>query len=118
MDQGSSFTSKAVKEFCNTEGIENDCSPVNNHIATVCVERTIGSIKNFVLTYAKEKNHGKIEAMVKRAPGVLRVAPNASIKVSPFEAQHGREAITVLLYLTSTYRILIGIRCYFKNLHY
>ena len=53
MDQGSSFTSKAVKSFCNAEGIEIVYSPVNDHRATGCVECTIGSLKNFVLTYAK-----------------------------------------------------------------
>ena len=30
MDQGSSFTSKAVKSFCNSEGIEIVYSPVND----------------------------------------------------------------------------------------
>ena len=60
MDQGSSFTSKAVKSFCNSEGIEIVYSPVNDHRATGCVERTFGSLKNFVLTYAKEKYHGNL----------------------------------------------------------
>ena len=45
MDQGSSLTSKKVKYFCNSEGIENVYSPVNYHRATGYVERTIGSLK-------------------------------------------------------------------------
>ena len=64
MDQGSSFTSKAVKSFCNSEGIEIIYSPVNDHHATGCVECTIGSLKIFVLTYAKEKDSGNLESMI------------------------------------------------------
>ena len=41
MDQGSSLTSKAVKSFSNSEGIEIVHSPVNDHRATGCVQRTI-----------------------------------------------------------------------------
>ena len=96
MDQGSSFTSKRVKVFCNTEEIEIIYSPVDDHRATRCVEQTMGSIKNFVLTYVKEKNYGKLEVMVERALGAWRFAPNATLKLSPFEAQHGRETNTVL----------------------
>ena len=100
MDQGSSFTSKAVKSFCNSEGIEIIYSPVNDHRATGCVERTIGSLKNFVLTYAKEKDSGNLESMIERALSALRFAPNATLKISPFEAHHGREPNTVLRNLT------------------
>ena len=96
MDQGSSFTSKAVKSFCNSEGIEIIYSTVNDHRATGCVERTIGSLKNFVLTYAKKKDSGNLESMVERALSALRFALNATLKISPFEAHHGREANTVL----------------------
>ena len=59
MDQVSSFTSTSVKSFCNSKGIKIVYSPVNDHRATGCVERTIGSLKNFVLTYAKEKKSRK-----------------------------------------------------------
>ena len=100
MDQGSSFTSKAVKSFCISEGIEIIYSPVNNHRATGCVERTIGSLKNFVLTYAKEKDSGNLESMVERALSALRFTPNATLKISPVEAHHGRKANTVLRILT------------------
>ena len=100
MDQGTSFTSNAVKSFCNSEGIEIIYSTVNDHRATGCVERTIGSLKNFVLTYAKEKDSGNLESMIERALSALRFAPNATLKISPFEAHHGREANTVLRNLT------------------
>ena len=100
MDQGSSFTSKALKSFCNSEEIEIIYSPVKDHRATGCVERTIGSLKNLVLTYAKEKDSGNLESMVERALSALRFAPNSTLKKSPFEAHHGREANTVLRNLT------------------
>ena len=96
MNQGSIFTSKVGKDLCNTEGIEFVYSPINDHRDTACVERTIGGIKNFVLTYAKEENHGNLDTMVERALGALRLAPNATFKMSPFEAPHGREANTFL----------------------
>ena len=80
MDQGSSFTSKAVKSFCNSEGIEIIYSHVNDHHATGCVECTIGSLKIFVLTYAKEKDSGNLESMIELALSALRFAPNATLK--------------------------------------
>ena len=100
MDQGTSFTSNAVKSIFNSEGIEMIYSPVNDHRATGCVERTIGSLKNFVLTYAKEKDSGNLESMIERALSALRFSPNATLKISPFEAHHGKEANTVLRNLT------------------
>ena len=55
VDQGTSFMSNEIKAFCNGEGIEIIKSPVNDHRATGCVERTIGSLKNSILTFAQEK---------------------------------------------------------------
>ena len=96
MDQGSSFISEVVKEFCNTEVIKIVYSSLNNHRATGYVERTLGSIKNSILTYVKEEKHGNLRIMVERAPGALRFAPTATIKMWSFEAHHAREANTVL----------------------
>ena len=38
--------------------------------------------------------------LVERALSALRFAPNATLKISPFEAHHGREANAVLGNLT------------------
>ena len=73
---------------------------MKDHRATGCVERTIGSLKNFVLTYAKEKDTGNLESIVERALSALRFAPNSTLKKSPFEAHHDREANTVLRNIT------------------
>ena len=100
VDQGSCFTSNKFKSFCNEEGIELMYSPVNDHRGTGSVERTIGSLKNFVLTYATEKGHKSLESMVDKALGALRFSKNATTKLTPFEAHHGREANTVLRNLT------------------
>ena len=100
VDQGSCFTSNTFKSFCNNEGIELMYSPVNDHRGTGSVERTIGSLKNFVLTYATEKEHKSLESMVDKALGALRFSKNATTKLTPFEAHHGREANTVLRNLT------------------
>ena len=75
-------------------------SPVNDHRATGCVERTIGSLKISILTYARVKNPEPLEKMVERALGALRFSPNATLKITPFEAHHGREANAVLRNLT------------------
>ena len=100
IDQGTSFLSNAIKTFCNGEGIEIIKSPVNDHRATGCVERTIGSLKNSILTFAHEKNPEPLEKMVERALGALRFSKNSTLKISLFEAHHGREANTVLRNLT------------------
>ena len=100
VDQGTSFMSNEIKAFCNGEGIEIIKSPVNDHRATGCVERTIGSLKNSILTFAQEKNPEPLEKMVERALGALRFSKNSTLKISPFEAHHGREANTVLRNLT------------------
>ena len=72
------FMSNDVETFCSTEGIEIVKSPVNDHRAAGCVERTIGSLKNSILTHAKEKNPEPLGNMVERALGALRFSVNAT----------------------------------------
>ena len=100
VDQGTSFMSNEIKAFRNGEGIEIIKSPVNDHRATGCVERTIGSLKNSILTFAQEKHPEPLEKMVERSLGALRFSKNSTLKISPFEAHHGREANAVLRNLT------------------
>ena len=92
--------SKKVRTFCHKEGIELLTSPVNYQRATECVERTIGSLKNSVLTYAREEKPEHFERMLERDLGALRFAKNATLNLTPFEAHHGREANTFLRNLT------------------
>ena len=110
VDQGTNVMSEEVRSFCHKEGIEMLISPVNDHRATGCVERTIGSITNSVLTYAREDTPEPLDRMVERALGALRFAKNATLNITPFEAHHGREANTVLRNLTKShpYGIQIG----------
>ena len=107
VNQGTSFLSNEIKAFCNREGIEIIKSPVNDHRATGCVERTIGSLKNSILTFAQEKNPEPLEKMVELALGALRFSKNLTLKISPFEAHHGREANT-LLRKSHLFKIWIG----------
>ena len=100
VDQGTIFMSKEVRAFCHEQGIEIRISPVNDHRATGCVERTIGSIKSSVLTYAREDKPEPLDQMVERALGALRFVKNATLNITLFEAHHGREANTVLRNLT------------------
>ena len=92
--------SNEVKAICNGEGIEITKSPVNDHGATECVERTIGSLKNSILTFVQEKHPEPLEKMIEMVLGALRVLKNATLRISPFEAHHGRETNTVLRNLT------------------
>ena len=80
VDQGTSFMSNEIKAFCNGEGIEIINSPVNDHRATGCVERIIGSLKNSILTFAQEKNPETLEKMVGRALGALRFSEKCNTK--------------------------------------
>ena len=100
VDQGTSFMSNEIKAFCNGEGIAIIKSPVIDHWATGCVMRTIGSLKNSILTFVHEKHPEALEKMIERALGALRFSKNATLKISPFEAHRGREANTVLRNLT------------------
>ena len=54
MDQAAGFFSKEILILLNYEGIELIKSPVKDHRATGMVERTIGSLKNYVLTCLRE----------------------------------------------------------------
>ena len=54
VDQGASCMSNEIKAFCKGEGIEIIKSPVIDHRATGCVERTIDGLKNSLLTFVQE----------------------------------------------------------------
>ena len=86
VNQGSCFTSNKFKSFCNTDGIDLISSPENDHRGTGSAERRIGSLKDFVLTYASEKEHKSLESMVDKALGALLFSKNATTKLSSFEA--------------------------------
>ena len=89
MDQATGFFSNDIQSFCNYEGIELIKSPVKDHRATGMVERTIGSIKNYVLTYVQENQNYKFGEMISRALSALRFVPHSKTKLTPFEAYHG-----------------------------
>ena len=73
---------------------------MNDHRGTGSVERTIGSLKNFVLGNASEKEHKSLEVMIDKTLGALRFSKNATTKLTPLKAHHGRQASTVLRNLT------------------
>ena len=60
------------------------------------MERTIGSLKTFVPTYATETEHGNLKVTLERALTALMFSPNATLKILPFRDYYGREANTVL----------------------
>ena len=100
VNQGTSLMSNEIRAFCNGEGIEIIKLPEKDHRATVCVERTIGSLKNSILISVQENHPEPLEKIIERALGALTFLKNATLKISPSEAHHGREANTVLRNLT------------------
>ena len=100
MDQASGFFSKEILNFYNYEGIELIDSPIRDHRAIGMVERTIASIRNYILAYLREDKTQKIKKMIYRALSALRFVPLSKTKLTPFEAYHGREANTALRNLT------------------
>ena len=68
MHQETSFMSNGVKAFCNGEGIEDIKSPVNDHRATGCIERTIDSFKNSILTFEQERHPKPLEKKDRKSP--------------------------------------------------
>ena len=93
IDQGTSFMSKDVKVFCNTEGIEIVQSPVNHRRANDCVKRTIGSLKNSILIYAREERPAHLGEIAKRALGALQPStkthrrPSSTRRMSQWHSQ-------------------------------
>ena len=99
MDQATGFFSNEIQNFCNYEGIELIKSPVKDHRATGMVERTIGSIKSYVLTYLQENKNYKFS----RALSPLCFVPQSKTKITSFEAYYGREAKTALRNLSKNH---------------
>ena len=58
------------------------------------------SLKSSILTFVQEKHPETLEKMIERTLGALRFSKKATLKISPFETHHGREANTVLRNLT------------------
>ena len=86
MDQATGFFSNEIQNFCNYEGIELIKSPVKDHRATGMVEQTIGSIKNYFLTYLQENRKYKFGYVISHALSALRFVPHSKTKLTPFEA--------------------------------
>ena len=61
--------SNEVKAFCDGGDIEIIKSPVNDHRATGCVERTFGSLKNSILTFVQENHPEPLEKIDRTSPG-------------------------------------------------
>ena len=77
--------------------------PSKDHPATGMIQRTIGSLENYVLTYPREKGNQKFNYMITRALTALRFLPLSKTKLTPVETQHRREANTVLRNLTKNH---------------
>ena len=100
MDQATGFFSNEIQNFCNYEGIKLIKFPAKAHRITGMVERTIGSLENYVVTYLQENQNYKIGLMISRALSALRFVSHSKTKLTPIEAYHGRKANRALRNLT------------------
>ena len=79
MDQRTNFMSNEINAFCNGEGIEMIKSSVNDHRATGCVERTIGSLKNSILTFVRKKTR-ILEENCRKNPWCIQILKECNVE--------------------------------------
>ena len=94
-DQGSSFISKEVREFCQEHNINVIFSPVGDHRATGLVERLIRTFKERLLVMAQEYPKPSLESALLKLIKCLRTVTQQSLNCSPFEAHFGRSPNTI-----------------------
>ena len=94
-DQGSSFVSKEVREFCHEHNIKVIFRPVGDHRATGLVERLIRTIKERLLVMAQERPKPSLESALLKIIKCLRTVTQQSLNCSPFEAHFGRYPNTI-----------------------
>ena len=59
------------------------------------VQRTTGSLKNWVITYLKKREEQRFKPHLLRALSALVFVHHSEKKLTSFEAHHGREENTV-----------------------
>ena len=96
IDQASGFFPNKIKIFCERENVECLKPGVCDCRAKGMVKRTIGCLKNYVMTYLRESTVQKFKPLILRALSALKLFLHGKTNLTPFEANHGREANTVL----------------------
>ena len=95
-DQAQAFKAKNFEMFCKDNNIRLILAPTGDHRGTGTVERLIETIKrrlaaiNVDTNWSKETLASKISAIIKN----LKLLPNTTTKITPFEAHFGRKPNT------------------------
>ena len=97
-DQAQAFKSKNFEIFCKDNNIKLILAPAGDHRGTGLVERMIQTIKrrlsaiNIDPKWDKETLADKITNIIEN----IRLIPNTTTRITPFEAHFGRTANTQL----------------------
>ena len=97
-DQAQSFRAKKFMLFCKNNKIKLIFAPVDDHRSIGMVERLIRTLKSRLSVMKKDNRNVpyKLASDVAELIKTLRITPNATTKITPFEAQFGRKPNTPL----------------------
>ena len=86
------FLTNENREFCRSRNIEIEYSTMRFYTGNGAVERSLQTIKNFMLTNLEEET--EITESASRTLRVMRFAIPTGLKRTPFELYHGRNPRT------------------------
>ena len=103
-DQAQGFRAKKFLIYCKTHNIKLIFTPVDDHRAIGMVERLIRTLKLrlAIMKIDKSNRPYKLASDVAELIKTLRITPNTSTKVTPFESHYGRKANTPLSNLSTS----------------
>ena len=97
-DQAQAFKAKEFDIFCKNKNIKLILAPAGDHRATGMVERLIQTIKRRLAVLDIDPNWSS-ETLSSRLANIIeniRLIPNRTTKITPFEAHFGRKPNTAL----------------------
>ena len=97
-DQAQGFRVKKILLYCKNNNIKLIFAPVDDHRSIGMVERLIRTLKSklSVMKIDKRNKLYKLASDVAELIKTLRITPNATTKITPFEAHFGRKPNTPL----------------------
>ena len=95
-DQAQAFKTREFEIYCKNNNIKLILAPAGDHRGTGMVERLIQTLKRrlVVLDIDPKWTQTTLSESVANIRENIRLIPNATIKISPFEAHFGRKANT------------------------
>ena len=103
-DQAQGFRDKKFLIYCKSKHIKLIFAPVDDHSAMGMVETLIRTLKSrlAIMKIGKSIKPYKLASDVAKLIKTLRITPNATTKITTFEAQYGKKAITTLSNLSTS----------------